>query len=123
MMATIAILRQLAPTTGGVRHPCFFCESKGYNKIEENEQREIFDLMSEIKDLRQENCKCEEKRTKLNDEIKKVAKMNREMDDFFDNVVLGPVVAIKLRKDFGIQTHVEESEAKDLANQKEFWKI
>ena len=54
--------------------------------------------MSEIKDLRQENCKLEEKLSKLDDEIKKVA-VNREMDD------------------------LEKSEAKDLANQKEFWKI
>ena len=64
----------------------------------ENEQSEIFELMSEIKDLRQENCKLEEKLSKLDDEIKKVA-VNREMDD------------------------LEKSEAKDLANQKEFWKI
>ena len=117
-MATIAILRQLAPTTGGVRHPCIFCESKGYTKIEETEQRDIFELMSEIQDLRQENCKREEKLCKLNEEIKKVAEMNHEMDDFFDNVVLGPVMPVAKEQ----STQTENVKELKLVKKKRIWR-
>ena len=122
MMATNAILRQLAPKTGGVRHQCIFCESKGYTKIEEKEQYEIFNLMSETENLRQENYERERKLCQLDDEMKKVAEMNLEMEDFFDNISGSTVVAIKLSHNVGTQTNVEEIEASRLSKQKELWK-
>ena len=33
-----ALARASAPKTGGVRHPCVFCDSRGYSTREKKEQ-------------------------------------------------------------------------------------
>ena len=66
MMAANAIK---PPKTGGVRHPCLFCDSRGYSARENKEQRELLDLMSETDYLRQGNYRRERKLRKLENEI------------------------------------------------------
>jgi len=99
MMAAIAITqptedrkllaRSKAPRTGGVRHPCIFCDSRGYSSIEKKEQQELFSLMSETEKLRQGNYRRERKLRKLENEMKKVSQLNLEMEDFFTKIPLG----------------------------------
>jgi len=108
MMAAIAIpnteptemknpvFRALAPKTGGVRHPCIFCNSRGYSTIEKKEQQELLSLMSETERLRQENYRREKKLRKLDIEMKKVSQMNLEMEDFFTQLPLGKDLPIEV---------------------------
>ena len=81
-----------APKTGGVRHPCIFCDSRGYSTIETKEQQELLSLMSETERLRQGNYRRERKLRKLEDEMKKVSQMNLEMEDFFTKIPLGNIL-------------------------------
>ena len=83
MMAATAIKRLPAPKTGGVRHPCLFCISRGYTAREKKEQSELLDLMSGTDLLRQENYRREQKFRKLEKDMQQVAMMNLEMDDLF----------------------------------------
>ena len=86
------ITRAKAPKTGGVRHPCVFCNSKGYSTRSEHEQRELLALMSETEQLRQGNYRRERKLRVLDKEMEKIKLMNIEMDDFFKNIPLGKVI-------------------------------
>ena len=73
MMAAIAIYKPnpteernltvhaKAPTTGGVRHPCVFCESKDYSRKEKKDQLELLSLMIDNEDLRHGNFWREKK--------------------------------------------------------------
>ena len=81
-----------APKTGGVRHPCIFCDSRGYSTIETKEQQELLSLMSETERLRQGNYRRERKLRKLEDEMKKVSQMNLEMEDFLTKIPLGNIL-------------------------------
>ena len=102
MMAAIAITqptedRKLlahakAPKTGGVRHPCIFCDSRGYSTIEKKEQQELLSLMSETEQLRQGNYRRERKLRKLEDEMNKVSQMNLEMEEFLNKIPLGNIL-------------------------------
>ena len=102
MMAAIAIQKPRAPKTCGARYPCVFCESRGYTNKEKKAQHELLDLMSETEFLRQGNYRRERKLRKLEIDMKKVAKMNIEMEDFFGNL---PVPKEILTCDVGTQTN------------------
>ena len=112
MMAANAIK---PPKTGGVRHPCLFCDSRGYSARENKEQRELLDLMSETDFLRQGNYRRERKLRKLEDEMKKVAKMNIEMEDFFTNIPHVPVAKEQ-------STQTEDVEEQKLTKLKKIWR-
>jgi len=86
------LARAKAPRTGGVRHPCVFCDSRGYSAREKKEQLELLSLMSEVGKLRQGNYRRERKLRKMEIELDKVALMNLEMEEFFDNIPLGNIL-------------------------------
>ena len=81
-----------APKTGGVRHPCVFCDSRGYSTREKKEQHELLSLMSETEQLRQGNYRRDRKLRKLEDEMNKVSQMNLEMEEFLNNIPLGNIL-------------------------------
>jgi len=83
------LARASAPKTGGVRHPCVFCDSRGYSTREKKEQHELLSLMSETEQLRQGNYRRERKLRKLESEMMKVSQLNLEMEDFFTRIPLG----------------------------------
>ena len=116
MMAANAIK---PPKTGGVRHPCLFCDSRGYSARENKEQRELLDLMSETDYLRQGNYRRERKLRKLENEMKQVALMNLEMEDFFNHVHID---AEKSSIDIGTQTEEEKVNQDKLAKEKKIWR-
>ena len=122
MMAATAIKRLPTPRTGGVRHPCIVCESRGYTAIEKNEQSKLLDLMSETDFLRQGNYRRERKLRKLENDMKQNARMNSEMDDFFTNISIVPIVNEKLTMDFATQTEVEDLKAEKLDEKKKLWR-
>ena len=64
-------VRARAPKTGGVRHPCVFCDSRGYSTREKKEQHELLSLMSETEKLRQGNYRRERQLRKLENEMEK----------------------------------------------------
>ena len=74
--------RSKAPTTGGVRYNCQFCNSKGYSDMNEDDQHEIFNLLYEMGDLRNENDKLMEKLKEMEREESKIKLMNIEMEAF-----------------------------------------
>ena len=63
------IVRAKAPKTGGARHPCIFCDSKGYSRKEEQEQRKLLSLMIDCENLRHENYRREKKLRYLDKEM------------------------------------------------------
>ena len=111
-MATNAIRRLPAPKTGGVRHPCLFCESRGYTSKEKKEQQKLLMLMSETDFLRQGNYRRERKIRKLEIETRKITTLNLEMDVFFGNISLTKVVGDDLS--VGTQTDVDDKKTKKL---------
>ena len=101
MMAAIAIykpnpteernltVRAKAPTTGGVRHPCVFTESKGYSRTEKKDQLELLSLMIDNEELRHGNFRREKKLKSVEGEMVKIRQMNLEMEEFLQNIPLG----------------------------------
>jgi len=126
MMATNAIRRLPAPKTGGVRHPCVFCESRGYTNKEKKEQQQLLTLMSETDFLRQGNYRRERKLRKLDNEMKKITTLNLEMDVFFNNISLPQVVHVGTQTDVkdekAEKIKVIEIDAEKLELEKEMWR-
>ena len=121
-MAANAIKRLPAPKTGGVRHPCVFCNSRGYTDKKKKEQQELLNLMSETDFLRQGNYRRERKLRKFEKEMKTITNINLEMDEFFNNISLTKVIDDKLSINIGTQTDVEDKEAEKLEKVKDKWR-
>jgi hypothetical protein len=49
------IIRAKAPETGGVRHPCLFCDMKAYSTLSTQEQMELFALQEDIIEIWETN--------------------------------------------------------------------
>ena len=94
-MATSAIknlhnvIQAKAPTTGGVHYCCLFCNGNGYTNKEEDEQREIFNLLNDIGNLWAENFELKQKINLFDNEEKKMKIMNLGMEAFFTKIPLG----------------------------------
>ena len=94
-MATSAIknlhnvIQAKAPTTGGVRYCCLFCNGNGYTNKEEDEQREIFNLLNDIGNLWAENFELKQKINLFDNEEEKMKIMNLGMEAFFTKIPLG----------------------------------
>jgi len=85
-------MRAKAPTTGGVRTPrhcCLFCNGNGYTDREEDEQREIFELLKDIGNLQNKNIELLKEIKKYESEEEKVKAMNLEMEEFLTQIPLG----------------------------------
>ena len=111
-MAAIAITQStemkkyfhaIAPETGGVRHPCLFCDMKEYSTLSMQEQKELFALQEDIIEIWETNRDLAEKLKSMNDDETKMKKMNCEMEDFFSNIPVGNLTAT-----IGTQTDTEE---------------
>ena len=73
------LARAKAPRTGGVRHPCVFCDSRGYSAREKKEQLELLSLMSEVGKLRQgKDCT-----SALDPHLLSLSRGNLEIDETF----------------------------------------
>ena len=112
--------RQSAPTNGGVRILCGFCNGNGYTDKLQEEQEKLFMLTKDIDMICQENRKLKEKLRATDDEkleLKKklgtvnddIKKMNAYAEQFLSAIPLGTTHL----KDVGVNTTVAAQDMKE----------
>ena len=116
------IIRAQAPVTGGVRHPCLFCDMKEYSTLSKQEQRELFALQEDIIEIWETNHSLANKLKSMNDDEIKIKKMNYEMQVFLDQIPPGNLTAtIATQTDQVSEIAVDNNNNAEVTDVKKVW--